>query len=80
MTRYISSDIDVIEATGIPLRFMFKGKWRPVSEICDHWIEAGEWWDGEDEKEYFIIGTPFEGRYELRRDGPRDWTLLRILD
>lgn len=39
-----------------------------MKAVLDHWIEIGEWWDGDDPKEVFRVITDDGGIFELSRE------------
>ncbi|MCR4426352.1 MAG: DUF6504 family protein [Firmicutes bacterium] len=81
MSKRIQKPITVVEGPGgSPIRFSWLNRWRTVSGVLDRWRESGDWWDGEEERDYFIVATSPGGSYELCRDGPGAWILSRILD
>jgi len=81
MARKIDARVHVVEGpAGSPSRFYWPDKWRPVARVIDYWRESGEWWDGEEEKDYYLIASGGGGCYELCREAPGEWALSRVLD
>ncbi|OPZ63031.1 MAG: hypothetical protein BWY85_01886 [Firmicutes bacterium ADurb.Bin506] len=82
MSRKIGRRIEVEEsAPGRPGKFYWSGRWNRVSSVIDSWRECGEWWNGADEQDYFLVSAdPGTGCYELCRAGQSEWELSRIID
>jgi hypothetical protein len=82
MSRKIGRQVEVEEsAAGRPAKFHWSGQWRRVSSVIDSWRECGEWWNGADEHDYFLVSSdPGAGCYELCRAGHGEWELSRIID
>ena len=64
-----------------PAAFEWRGRIYRVEEVQECWRLAGAWWDGEDEKTFFRVGTDKGGIYELRFDhGSKTWRLDVVQD
>lgn len=63
-----------------------------MKEVLDHWLEAGEWWDGDGPREVFRVVTGGGGIFELSREvekdhspggqakAPGEWRLYKVYD
>ncbi|HBK59350.1 MAG TPA: hypothetical protein DDZ84_00970 [Firmicutes bacterium] len=81
MTKKIGARVRVVESsTSLPSRFYWSDRWRQIAQVIDHWRESGEWWDGEEDKDYYLITSAGGGCYELCREAPGQWLLSRVLD
>jgi len=55
MSRYLNQPISVRCRDGRPVA-LARGKQRlRVLSLTDHWREVGYWWEGEGEKEFFLL-------------------------
>ena len=51
-----------------------------VNAILEHWREAGRWWEGETEKDFYLLAIS-KGQYIIYRDDmSKGWFLYKILD
>jgi len=81
MSKRIGAHVRVIEAqSGAPAQFYWSNRWNRVAGIVDSWRESGEWWDGEEEKSYYLVSLASGGCYELCREAPGQWVLSRVPD
>lgn len=56
--------------------FKWRGKWRRVERCMEHWIESGQWWTGDGEKQFFFVVSEDGSAYELFYDTSNDaWYL-----
>jgi len=58
----------------------WQGGWQPLL-ITETWKDAGAWWRGAGEEEFFRVLTPDQGIYEIRhRFAGNSWELYRVYD
>jgi hypothetical protein len=83
VSRKVERPIRVEESTqgpqGHPVSFYWSGRWNRVDAVIDSWRECGEWWDGAEEHDYFLVSSG-SGCYELSRTCHGQWELSRIID
>lgn len=85
MSRIVDRHISVeLNPDHTPRVFRYRTLHR-VKEILDRWVEAGEWWDGDGEKEVFRVATDDGGIFELSREVGKglavdEWRLYKIYD
>ena len=77
MPKLLNKPITVHEADGRPTRLQVDQTNLHITAITDHWREAGCWWEGEAEKEFYEVEAG--GKYLLYRDGER-WILYKVED
>lgn len=81
MSRYVNEFVTVIISNRRPARFLWHEYWHVITGIIEFWREVGEWWNGEHERDVFIVTDAKKGRYELLHDRVDDkWLLYRIMD
>lgn len=80
MSRKVGTPVRVTESdNGRPLSFYWPDRWNQVSGIIDSWRESGEWWDGAEEMDYYLVSAG-NGCYELCKEASGQWELSRIID
>jgi hypothetical protein len=70
----------VEESDGRPRAFRWRGRRIVVSEILDHWEEAGCWWRGEPARRVYRVQAAGGAIYELHHQPPAGWRLYRSYD
>ncbi len=56
--------------------FKWKGKWKKIGRHVDGWVEAGQWWKGEGEKNCFLVETEDGHLHQLFYDNKeKNWQL-----
>lgn len=81
MSRYVRANISVICHHQCPVRFKWKDIWREVAILVDFWREVGAWWDGELEKDVYLLLDINGGYYEVFHERESDrWFLNRVMD
>ncbi|NLY55119.1 MAG: hypothetical protein GX058_01260 [Firmicutes bacterium] len=52
-----------------------------IAEILDYWREVGAWWDGESERQVYLVVTTTQKSYELYQVlATGSWYLTRVFD
>lgn len=82
MSRLINRPVAVAAGPdGAPCSFVYCGGLLQVSQVLDHWLETGRWWEGEQERETYRVATSAGGIYELTREVPDGgWVLYKAYD
>lgn len=80
MTRIVGKEILVETQHGIPRAFLFRGQ-HVVMDVLDRWVETGDWWRGQADREMFRVLTRDGGVFELERSIDSDaWRLYKVWD
>ena len=57
-----------------------RGKPREVLEVLDAWTEAGRWWEGEKEANFYRLSLAPAMVAEVMKDPEGGWWLVRLRD
>ncbi len=80
MSKLLRVPVKVREGDNGPVGFYWRGRLRLVARVLERWLDAGRWWEGETEKEFFRVQVREGGVYELYRDRAGTWVLYRVFD
>lgn len=80
MTRIVHRPIVVhLGEGGVPAAFRDGMDRHAICEIVDHWLEAGEWWNGESQRHVYRVMTEDEGLFDIERI-EEQWWIYKIWD
>lgn len=81
MTKLVYRLIQV-EAGGIgePREFQDGEVSHQIQTVIDHWIEMGEWWNGEGNKQLWRVWTHQGGLFDLECSADARWFIYRVWD
>ena len=86
MSKYLNEEVVVQTRQGQPLWLRRDGRRLRVVEVAERWREVGYWWEGEAEKEFFLLEVSDAGRgggraYLLYREASSGkWFLYQVFD
>jgi len=70
-----------VNERGDPVALFFRGCWCQVDSCLDRWKDAGCWWEGESEKEFFRLQLQGDRVLEIYRDlDSGEWWSYKIYD
>jgi hypothetical protein len=81
VARIVNRPISVTLVGGRPAQFMYARERHVVASVLDTWLEAGRWWEQENETQTWRIQTVKGGVFELMQDlVTKQWILYKAYD
>lgn len=81
MARLIREAIIVALANGKPCSFTWRQRAYSIVAYIDDWRDTGEWWSGEQTKDFWRVKTACGGLFDLYMEPHTgQWTLYKAFD